>query len=191
MGDEAEFEIAPEGDQDCSSQGDNADAADTTGAGGEAFLVPAGKLAVWLEVEPVPGDLNGHTCTALRAAQCRCGPDVAIAGFVEAKLARAIAALGGSWCEAGESSELLGVAELAPGEEFHGVEPGAVLSDPVETHELACHLNTGSGGCPQELSAIGFQFADLIPDYLQAAPLAAEAFLESRGNRGAIPQAEG
>ena len=57
-GNDAIFQVTPQGDQELASQGDDADLAETFAALAKALIEPAGQLAVGLIAQPAPRDLT-------------------------------------------------------------------------------------------------------------------------------------
>jgi hypothetical protein len=119
------LDVAPQGDEKLAGEGHNPDLAGPGATAREALVVPMGEGAVGLVAEPAPGDLDGQAA------------DPAVAGSADAELVLRLAALVGRWRQAREGSDLLAVAEVAPGEELEPPGPGRAKADPFEREQSA------------------------------------------------------
>lgn len=113
-------EVFPEGHQQPAGQSDDANPAGSAVAFGKAFLVPKTELTLGLVTQPFPGNLDRH------------GADAMVACFANALLSAALAALEGGRGQASQGADFPRVAETAPREELHHVEPGGFNPDSLQ-----------------------------------------------------------
>src|SRR5262245_40864306 len=139
FGHDAGLEVSPQGDQKLARQGNDPDLAQARAAASEAGLVPLRQGTLRLETQPGPGELDRHPAHP------------PVARLVDAELAAQLPALVGGRCEPRQGADLLAVTEVAPGEELHRVEPGAVQADPAQLHQLPNLRRRSIPGLPDEL----------------------------------------
>jgi len=149
FGHHASFDEPPQRDQQLPRQGHDPDLAQPLAPVTEASLVPLGQLALGLEAQPRPGQLDGH------------GSDVAIAVLADPALPLRLAALMRGRGEPGQRAHLLAVAKVPPSEELRAEQPGAVRAvraDRAQGVELAGLARRDASGLPEPPAALRLEF---------------------------------
>ena len=176
FGQDVVFDPVPEGDQEFSGEGDDADFSQAFRAGAEASLIPKAEGRSRLKPEPGPCDFNGHAASPF------------VAGLVDALFSIGSAAVERCWGESDEGSDLFAVFELSRGKEFCGEDPGTVVADGAETLELVSDLGVFGLALDEQAPTFFFDGEDLRTDEAEPVMLEEDSDSHAPGERGSIPK---
>ena len=107
---------------------------------GKPLFIPERQLAIGLELEPAPSQLDGKS------------PRRSEPIFPDSLFSPAIATVERSRCQSNQLAHLLSILKRSPAEEFARESPGSVLSDSVERKEFA-RLHRHGALAPRDLSS--------------------------------------
>jgi len=137
--DQAELQIAPQGDRQFARQGDDHHAPHALRLTFCALAEPLAQGRVWLMLEPQPGGLDHD------------GAHEAVAGLGDALAAVALAAVIGAGRQAEIAGDLASVGEL-PVIDFPGENGGRGRTDALEAQELVTLALRGFTGCWRQVA---------------------------------------
>jgi hypothetical protein len=173
------FQIVPERDEQLPRERHDPDLPHATVAFPKLPLVPPRQRAPRLKAQPRSRGLNRERA------------DPPVPRFRDPLLVLEIATLVVRVGQAGETTDLATIPELAPGEEFHHVQPGAVDAHAAELVELPDPSNRRIVRRLQQGAALLLKGADALRVAEHRLPLALEATTQERRERAAIPQPGG
>src|SRR5262249_15327754 len=173
----AEFEEAPQLDQQLPGEGHDPHLTGAWPAAAEPRLKPAAQVAPRLIAQPGPGHLDGN------------GPDVAIPRLANPLFPAAVATLVRGGREARRRPELFAVAEPSPPEELVHIDPRAARPDCAQAEQLP-HLIDGRPPAVRDRAlALALPLADLRVQESRVLPVPAQPGVQRRRHGRAVPEA--
>jgi hypothetical protein len=168
----------PQGHEQLARQGDHPAPASAATPMPTALLIPLRQRAVGLTAQPAPGQLDGH-----RAAG-------RVAGFGDALLVSGGATRLGRGRQAAQGADCLPIAQRPPTAALHHTQPGTLDPNPFAQQQW---LHCWRHGILRRLepgAAFGFPWGTALRQRHPLCPLLPATVVESRQERGAVPQAE-